>query len=71
VVLPVDNFDELELCIGGGIGSMQMDWSGHMGRLGPWSPVETWKQKESRLQSASGIMSNGGECSSTTCSHLQ
>jgi hypothetical protein len=25
VVLPVDNFDELELCIGGGIGSMQMD----------------------------------------------
>jgi hypothetical protein len=25
VVLPVDNFNELELCIGGGNGSMAMD----------------------------------------------
>jgi hypothetical protein len=33
--------------------------------------VDTLKQAESSVQAASGIVSNGGECSSASSSHLQ
>ncbi len=42
MVLPVDNFDELELCIGGGNGSMAMvENGGHASRQDGLHPVET------------------------------
>jgi len=33
--------------------------------------VDTWKQTESSVQAASGIVSNGGEFSNASSSHLQ